>query len=124
MRGGFCDASQLGHFILDLPSGKSINDTSFYSARVAFGPPPSGPGAANLASGVDAPSRGLWDNPAGNPDLSPEDAAYSSPWKRQDNPSPSDILYYKEPLHYHVGKTGYYCVGMRFIYYIEIILCH
>ncbi|KAI0296242.1 lung seven transmembrane receptor-domain-containing protein [Russula brevipes] len=36
VRGGFCSASNLGRFILDLPTGKSIENTTFWSARVAF----------------------------------------------------------------------------------------
>ncbi|ETW87041.1 hypothetical protein HETIRDRAFT_468833 [Heterobasidion irregulare TC 32-1] len=45
VRGGFCSQSQLGRFILDLPEGRSINDTSFWSARRqdgSFNPSPSG----------------------------------------------------------------------------------
>ncbi|KAH8119856.1 lung seven transmembrane receptor-domain-containing protein [Phellopilus nigrolimitatus] len=36
VRGGFCDSSGLGKFIIDLPDGKSLNETSFWTARVGF----------------------------------------------------------------------------------------
>ncbi|KAI5117077.1 hypothetical protein M0805_007954 [Coniferiporia weirii] len=36
VRGGFCDTSELGKFIIDLPAGKSLNQTSFWTARVGF----------------------------------------------------------------------------------------
>ncbi|KIM88622.1 hypothetical protein PILCRDRAFT_2830 [Piloderma croceum F 1598] len=36
VQGGFCSQVELGRFILDLPEGKSVNETSFWSARVAF----------------------------------------------------------------------------------------
>ena len=124
MRGGFCDTSQLGRFILDLPAGKSINDTSFWLARVAF--------SANAAAAngdiqlphANAPSGGFWNNPAGNPTPPDGDSEFSSPFKRglaikhasrQDsetlNPTPSAISHYAAPIQYKVRKTGYYCVG-------------
>ena len=36
VRGGFCDSSDLGKFIIDLPPGESLNDTSFWTARIGF----------------------------------------------------------------------------------------
>jgi hypothetical protein len=112
VRANICDTSQLGRFIIDLPSDKSLNNTSFYTARVGFG---SGNGTSE-DSGVSAPSSGFWDNPDGNPDIPDEDLQHASPWKREDhshdgNESPSGILWYKNPIQYHVTKTGYYCVG-------------
>lgn len=125
MRKGFCDNSQLGRFILDLPAGKLINDTSFWLARVAF--------SANAAAAngdvelppSDASSSGFWNNPEGNPTPPDANSEYTSPWKRrglsikhtarQDseplNPSPSEVTHYTAPLQYKVRKTGYYCVG-------------
>lgn len=120
MRGGFCNSSQLGRFILDLPEGKSVNETSFWSARVGF---PSGDqGGSQPESEVSAGT--FWDNPEGNP-TPPADADgdYTSPWRREYhsvmdrrdddafNTSPNSMLYYKEPIQYFVRKTGYYCVG-------------
>ncbi|KAI0267235.1 lung seven transmembrane receptor-domain-containing protein [Russula aff. rugulosa BPL654] len=84
VRGGFCDSSGLGRFILDLPTGKSIENTTFWSARVAF--PESERGS----------SRDLQTRQAGaNP-----------------NPSPPSLLVYQEPIQYLVRKTGYYCVAV------------
>jgi hypothetical protein len=109
VRGGFCESSQLGHFILDLPKNITISDTSFYQARIAFGKPASG---TNTSVAIAAPSGGFWDNPAGNPVVPPEDAEYTSPWRRDTaNPSPSSVLSYTAPIKYAVAKTGYYCVG-------------
>ena len=36
MRGGYCAGSDLGKFILDLPTGTDVNQTSFWTARVGF----------------------------------------------------------------------------------------
>ena len=114
MKNGFCDSSQLGRFIIDRPSGKSLNDTSFWYARVGL----SRDGSASDGSS-EVSIGGFWDNPAGNPTLSEEDANYTSPWRRDSemqvrqasNPSPSGILWYSDPIQYIVRKTGYYCVG-------------
>ncbi|KAH9049366.1 lung seven transmembrane receptor-domain-containing protein [Lactarius hengduanensis] len=111
VRGGFCDSSDLGRFILDLPDGKSIENTTFWSARVAF--PGSEGGSGNTTSG------GFWDNPAGNP--TPPSSEYSSPPRRDlqtrqagvnPNTSPSGLLVYHEPIQYLVRKTGYYCIAV------------
>ncbi|KAI0697538.1 lung seven transmembrane receptor-domain-containing protein [Cytidiella melzeri] len=125
VRGGFCDNSQLGHFIIDLPQDLSMNQTSFWTARVGFGDGSSAPSSGEISS------NGFWDNPEGNP--TPPDAhdEYTSPWKRAQastrdsldsmikrqqggiNPSPSGILWYKDqPIQYLVRKTGYYCVAI------------
>lgn len=88
MRGGFCSASDLGRFILDLPSGLSIENTTFWSARVAF---PDSENSSSNPTDQGLPSRQAAANP---------------------NPSPSGILVYQEPIQYLVRKTGYYCVGM------------
>ena len=84
VRGGFCDASGLGRFILDLPNGKSIENTTFWSARVAFP-------ESNRGSSRELQTRQGGANP---------------------NPSPAGLLVYHEPIQYLVRKTGYYCVGM------------
>lgn len=123
VQGGFCDRSQLGRFIVDLPQEMSLNDTSFWSARVAFG------GNQTSDSSVTVSKSGFWDNPNGNPPK--ENSEYASPFKprnlprrifalqltsRQEttppNPSTSGILRYHDPIQYNVRKTGYYCVGM------------
>lgn len=116
VRGGFCSQHELGRFILDLPEGKSVADTSFWSARVSVG---SGSASTTISSG-------FWDNPQGNP--SPPASKNSSPWRRQeshsrrttheneirqnnDTSNTSGILTYQAPIQYTVTKTGYYCVG-------------
>ncbi|KAI0257174.1 lung seven transmembrane receptor-domain-containing protein [Lactifluus subvellereus] len=109
VRGGFCNPSGLGHFIIDLPAGKSIENTTFWSARVAF---PGGEGGSGNSTGQD-----LWDNPGGNP--TPPPSEHTSPFRRGLrtrqaglNPSPSGLLVYHEPIRYLVRKTGYYCVAV------------
>ncbi|KZT75008.1 hypothetical protein DAEQUDRAFT_17258 [Daedalea quercina L-15889] len=116
VRGGFCDNSQLGRFILDLPTGKSMNDTSFWSARVSFSRQG---GSSSPSPSTGASTSGLWNDPAGNP--TPPESNYTSPWRRDAtshdrrdalNPSPSGILQYQQPIQYKVSKTGYYCVAL------------
>ncbi|KAI9512542.1 lung seven transmembrane receptor-domain-containing protein [Russula earlei] len=107
VRGGFCSSSDLGRFILDLPTGLSIENTTFWSARVAL------PASSNSTTG-------FWDNPEGNPTPPPSD--YSSPFRRDPlqtrqgsanpNPSPFGLFEYHEPIQYLVRKTGYYCIAV------------
>ncbi|PFH54883.1 hypothetical protein AMATHDRAFT_78452 [Amanita thiersii Skay4041] len=115
---GFCTREQLGQFILNLPEGKSINETSFWSARVVL------PGD-NATANSNISANGFWNNPAGNPNPPPSN--YTSPWRRGSpsepmnsslhvrqnmNLSPSGLYHYKEAIHYVVTKTGYYCVAV------------
>ncbi|KAJ7619220.1 lung seven transmembrane receptor-domain-containing protein [Mycena polygramma] len=115
MAGGFCTQAELGQFIIDLPLGKSLNSTSFWTARVEL--PANQTTQTGAAGGAGGSS--FWDNPEGNP--TPPDNNYTSPFKRdftprgvQDNlnPSPNGLYSYSEPIHYLVRKTGYYCVAM------------
>lgn len=123
MRDGFCDSTQLGRFIIDLPEGKSINDTSFWSARVGFG----GNGTSSPGSSETVSTSGFWDNPDGNPHPPDENSDYTTPFRRgeiarrgssghlaarQLNPSPSGIVWYHDSIQYQVRKTGYYCVAI------------
>lgn len=113
---GFCTREQLGRFILDLPNGKNINDTSFWSARVDL---PANKTSAARTSAITADS--FWNNLARNP--TPPASPYDSPWRRrssfsslvslrrQTNSSPADIYSYTSPISYPVRKTGFYCVG-------------
>ncbi|KAL0951511.1 hypothetical protein HGRIS_008196 [Hohenbuehelia grisea] len=106
--GGFCSRADLGRFILDLPAGKSINETSFWSARIDL--------SHENITAKDVSTSGFWDNPEGNP--TPPSSNYTSPWRRslvrrQDSPSsPTGIYHYSEPIQYTVRKTGYYCVAI------------
>ena len=111
---GFCERSQLGHFILSIPAPLSINDTSFWEARVHL------PGNNTSERQSSLSSNGFWDNPAGNP--TPPPSPYNSPWRRRSTANklpvrqatelnPNHLLVYNQPIHYPVRKTGYYCVG-------------
>ncbi|TFK77316.1 hypothetical protein BDN72DRAFT_953770 [Pluteus cervinus] len=104
---GFCAREDLGRFILDLPQGMSINDTSFWSGRVHLHG-----GSSNGES-----QSGFWDNPEGNP--TPPVTGNESPWRKRatpasgiHNPSPPGTYHYDEPIQYLVRKTGYYCVAI------------
>ncbi|KAJ7040415.1 lung seven transmembrane receptor-domain-containing protein [Mycena alexandri] len=116
MAGGFCTQAEMGKFIIDLPTGKYLNATSFWTARVELpaNRTSSPSGASNLATGGS-----FWDNPEGNP--TPPPGNNSSPWRRGStsraatvdlNPSPDGLYSYSEPIKYLVRKTGYYCVAM------------
>lgn len=113
MAAGFCTRDQLGRFILNLPAGKSVNETSFWSALVEL--------PTNRTAG-DQKASGFWDNPEGNP--TPPDSPYTSPWRRRSvddieilarwaptSTGSNNFLTYSGPIHYPVSKTGYYCVG-------------
>ncbi|KAH9968591.1 lung seven transmembrane receptor-domain-containing protein [Russula dissimulans] len=111
VRAGFCSTSELGRFILDLPTGKSIEGTSFWSARVAFPPSESAPSGSSVQA--------LRDGPPENP--TPPSGEYPSLFRKglqtrqanvNPNPSPSEILDYHGPIQYLVQKTGYYCVAV------------
>ncbi|KAF5388543.1 hypothetical protein D9757_004631 [Collybiopsis confluens] len=113
--GGFCNRQELGRFILELPSGKNINDTSFWSARVEL--PANKTSSAERESTLPGPSS-LWD-PYGNNSL-PSSQSDNGPtaWRRDVsiqsrdtlNPSPDGIYVYSQPIQYLVRNTGYYCV--------------
>lgn len=97
LRGGFCDTSNLGKFIIDLPEGKSLNETSFWTARLGF--------RTNNNTNSEEKS------------TSPSNDTLSSGELtiRQDSQSGADILWYDQSIRYSVSKTGYYCVGTTFI---------
>ncbi|KAH0591001.1 hypothetical protein H2248_001112 [Termitomyces sp. 'cryptogamus'] len=112
---GICTRDQLGRFILNLPSGKQINQTSFWSARVEL------PDNKSLENDTNMTRSDFWDNPAGNP--TPPASNYTSPWRRGDSPSEdlpvsrrqaeyTNLYPYTQPIHYSVRKTGYYCVAV------------
>ncbi|GAW07100.1 integral membrane protein [Lentinula edodes] len=118
---GFCTPPDLGRFILDLPSGKSINDTSFWSARVEL--PANQSSSSERDSTISTGSGSLWD-PYGN-NSSPSAGSDDGPtaWRRDHsiyslttrdtiNPSPTGIYSYSLPIQYLVRKTGYYCVAV------------
>ncbi|KAG6817753.1 hypothetical protein H0H87_004544 [Tephrocybe sp. NHM501043] len=111
---GTCTRDQLGRFILDLPSGKQVNQTSFWSARVELPANKASTNATNISNGE------FWNNPTGNPTPATND--YTSPWRRRKATSYSfpvtqrrvefsGLYSYSEPIQYPVRKTGYYCVG-------------
>ncbi|KAJ7897061.1 lung seven transmembrane receptor-domain-containing protein [Mycena olivaceomarginata] len=113
MAAGFCTQAEMGKFIIDLPIGKYLNSTSFWTARVEL---PANRTERSEAGG-DASGSSFWDNPAGNPN--PPSNNYTSPWRRSLssraddlNPSPDGLYSYSQPIHYLVRKTGYYCVAM------------
>ncbi|KAJ7246326.1 lung seven transmembrane receptor-domain-containing protein [Mycena haematopus] len=114
MAGGFCTQAEMGKFIIDLPIGKYLNSTSFWTARVEL---PANQTERGDASGTGSSDGSFWNNPAGNP--APPPSNYSTPWRRSLspradnlNPSPDRLYSYSQPIQYFVRKTGYYCVAM------------
>ncbi|EIW87046.1 protein PTM1 [Coniophora puteana RWD-64-598 SS2] len=113
LKAGFCDVSQLGTFILDLPPDKPANETSFWLARLSL----TQVGESDSSESLES-TGGLWDNPEGNPIVPPED--YTSPWRSRSvapvvvhpRQSQSGALSYKDPIQYEVRYTGYYCVAI------------
>lgn len=104
MGGGYCSQDQLGRFILNLPSGKTANETSFWSARVELTA-----GKPTLTPSSIPASSGLWANPNGTlPNVTKSE--YDSPWRRRGEEH-EEVYIYEQPIHYPVHKTGYYCVG-------------
>ncbi|KAJ3530094.1 hypothetical protein NMY22_g8718 [Coprinellus aureogranulatus] len=117
---GYCAADQLGRFILDLPSGKSIDDTSFWSQRVQL------PANKTTLKPTSISVAEFWNNPAGNP--TPPPSNYSSPWRREmllssrstldharqkeEEDVSSGVYEYSGPIHYPVTKDGFYCVAI------------
>lgn len=106
MRANLCGQDDLGKFIVDLPSGKSINETSIWNASVGF---------KNLTTPGDGEtSSGFWNPPGGNPAL-PGESSDPGPtnWRRQlGEPT---FSYRSDPIHYRVPKTGFYCVGKQMV---------
>lgn len=103
---GLCTRDQLGRFIFDLPEGKSINDTSFWSARLRL-----------PASNDSLSANGPWNNTAGNPApqrrrrIDTPSTILSLILRQSNDSSPSELYRYTAPVQYPVRKTGYYCVG-------------
>jgi hypothetical protein len=123
-RSGICDASELGRFIIDLPQGKTINDTSIWSASVGFG--------TNITSGLGEISDGLWSGgSAGLPSLPDSPPNSTTNWRsartthfidtRQQGSANIPTVVYKEPIYYRVPKKGYYCVGEQVIRIVKEI---
>lgn len=110
---GDCTREQLGHFILDLPQDKPINETSFWSARVLLSSDTAGSSTLTTKE-VDLES---FNRETRSPIPKTE-----APWRRDvlvdrenPNPSPGGIFQYQKPIHYLVQKTGYYCVGVYLV---------
>lgn len=112
MAAGHCTQAELGQFIIDLPDGKSMSNTSFWSARVVL---------PDKSVGSNTTAVDLRHSAAGTPP-----SERTSSWRRDLsstpdrtlsrrqslNTSPQSPYHYTESIHYIVEKTGYYCVGM------------
>lgn len=99
---GYCTREQLGHFILDIPKGKNINETSFWSALVQL---PANGSTTHIAGTHDRRDRF-----EGNPPWYHE--VRSQIFPRATSDSTSDLIY-QQPIQYPVKKTGFYCVGQN-----------
>lgn len=105
LRANLCSQSDLGKFIVDLPSNMSISDTSIWSASVQIGNSTTSPSGDT--------SSGFWNPPGGTPAL-PSDSSDDGPtnWRRAGESA--TYPYTGQAIHYKVPKTGYYCVGEAF----------
>ncbi|KZO95957.1 hypothetical protein CALVIDRAFT_515235 [Calocera viscosa TUFC12733] len=101
---GFCETANLGEFIVNLPAGMTLNQTTIWTSGVSF---PSNTSFIPFNStGSD-----LWNPPDGNlPDIPEEDKENSSPFKR-DLALRDAVLPYTDPIQYTIPRKGYYCVG-------------
>ncbi|RXW19153.1 hypothetical protein EST38_g6688 [Candolleomyces aberdarensis] len=118
MAAGYCMADQLGRFILDLPSGKTINSTSFWSERVQL------PANKTTISPTSVSVAEFWNNPSGNP--TPPASNHTSPWRRErrslrpvslttrqfQSRDDHGLYEYNGPIHYPVTTDGFYCVAI------------
>ncbi|KAF9513850.1 hypothetical protein BS47DRAFT_1382191 [Hydnum rufescens UP504] len=104
LRAQLCDISMLGKFIVELPGGKTLNETSIWSDSIGF----------QVNSTIGSTSSRPGDGPAGGnpngPINSTTNLALSPSYPRQSLPSDPGVIY-NGPIHYVVPKKGYYCVG-------------
>lgn len=100
----YCSHDELGGFIFDLPPENSMNETSFWTARIAF--------RSSLNNG-DTLSTRMNDN-----DFLKEIPFSSANVHDRYNPSPSDVLTCEQPVCHKARKSGYYCVGKSIFSYL------
>jgi hypothetical protein len=107
LRAQLCDISMLGKFIVELPEGKALNETSIWSDSIGF----------QINSTTGSTSSRPEDGPTGGtpngPINSTTNLALSPSYPRKSLPSDPGVIY-NEPIHYAVPKKGYYCVGVFF----------
>lgn len=90
MIGGFCSYEELGSFIVGLPSGRGLNDTSIWSKRVIFSGHPSTivdlhDTPSKVATKKESPARGRFGvDPNGDP--TPPNTDFATPRKRTPTP--------------------------------------
>ncbi|KAG8889360.1 hypothetical protein FRB98_004644 [Tulasnella sp. 332] len=128
VRASLCGAGDVGLFILDFPPNKTLADTSIWRSSIAFGGISSSTDstAQNDTSVATSGGTNLWDSPTGQPTPPADDDldGVTSPWRTRRSltrRTPDDVIQttpmsgqpipYTQPIHYHVSKTGYYCVG-------------
>ncbi|KAG8980839.1 hypothetical protein FRB90_007448, partial [Tulasnella sp. 427] len=124
VRASLCTAGSLGQFIFTFPQNKSIADTSIWTSIVTF---PGTTAVSGDSNSSNSTVKALWDAPGGNPKVDGDDP-YASPWsmtRRVGNvnrahvepdtmpttPMTGKPIQYSQPIHYHLTKTGYYCIG-------------
>lgn len=124
VRASLCPAGSLGQFIFTFPQNKSLTDTSIWTSVITF---PGTTAISGNSTALDTKVAALWDAPGGNPKVD-EDDPFASPWfmtRRVGNmaraqaqpdtmpttPMTGNPIQYSQPIHYHLTKTGYYCVG-------------
>ncbi|KZV81961.1 hypothetical protein EXIGLDRAFT_779146 [Exidia glandulosa HHB12029] len=97
---GLCRQADLGHFILDLPPGKTQTQTSIWSASIAFHPPTSRRQTSESATPTSTATA-----------TATPTAAAPAQTQIVGGGDAGRTMYYSAPIEYAVRKTGYYCVA-------------
>ncbi|EJT99947.1 hypothetical protein DACRYDRAFT_23484 [Dacryopinax primogenitus] len=118
---GFCATQNLGEFIVNLPSGMSINQTSVWTASLYFSNSTRGaiPSSPNEGAQPNKTSSDLWIPPDGSlPKIPSGDTEHSSPFRsravlnqERGLESRQNRIRYTQPIQYPIKRKGYYCVG-------------
>ncbi|KAG8896818.1 hypothetical protein FRB99_008625 [Tulasnella sp. 403] len=106
VRASLCQAANLGQFILSLPPNKTISQTSIWTAGLNFPPPQPQPNYMTLR-----PSNGTQDTPETIPVPTTKRSAHEGGDVIPTTPMTDKPMEYTSPIHYHISRTGYYCVG-------------
>ncbi|KAI9068044.1 hypothetical protein FKP32DRAFT_196235 [Trametes sanguinea] len=113
IRHGLCEKSQYGRFILDLPPGRTVEDTSFWSAGIRFREFVNGrPNSSVNGSSEILHGRSKSQTTPCIDDM-PQRRARSIVTTRPGvRPSPAEIVCYDGPIRFPVREHGYYCIAI------------
>ncbi|KAJ3011419.1 hypothetical protein NUW54_g2183 [Trametes sanguinea] len=113
IRDGLCEKSQYGRFILDLPPGRTVEDTSFWSAGMRFRESANGHPNSSVNRSLKILDERSKSQTAPCIDYLRQRRASSIITTRPGvRPSPTDIVCYDGPIRYVVRELGYYCIAI------------